>query len=227
MPLPGPAILIARSVPDDKFHDRLFGELPSAPSVAWIGAASGDQRAWYERVAAVLRKRFGARVSFARSLPAADVDLAETRRILDDAQVIYLGGGDVGVLADALRGSGLDEHIKRRRREGAYLVGVSAGAIGLGRYWVKFPDDDDELAAATRFECVGAVPIVCDCHDEESDWEELKELLAAWRREAPGATVDAYGIPLGGALWLDGEDRVTPLGAAPKVLRLVDGKLIE
>ena len=220
-------MLIAYAIADDEFHDRLFAELPSAPQVAWIGAASGDRRAWFERSADVMRKRYGAQLRFARSTPAPDLDLDETRRILDESQVIYVGGGDVSALAESLRAAGLDELVRARRRAGAFLVGVSAGAIGLGRYWVKFPDDDAELDEPRRFACVGAVPLVCDCHDEESDWEELRALLAAWHREAPGERVDAYGIPKGGALYVDGDDRVTPIGEPPKWLRLDGSRIVE
>ncbi len=223
----GPAMLIASGMPGDKFHDRAFAELPSAPSVAWIGAANGDKRQWFERAAEALRKRYGATVHFARTVPAPDRDLVETRRILDDAQLILLGGGDPALIAEHLVSSGLDEIVVRRRREGAVLVGVSAGAIGLCRYWVRFPEDEAALEAPARYACIGAVPIVCDCHDEESDWEELRALLDAWRREEPGGSVDAYGIPMGGALWLDGEDRMTPIGNPPKWLRLDGGRVIE
>lgn len=133
----------------------------------------------------------------------------------------------MSLLADRLRATGLDEIIRARRRAGTFVVGVSAGAIGLSPYWVQFPDDNFELPAPIRFACVGAVSIACDCHDEDSDWEELRALLAAWEREAPGATVDGWGIPMGGALLLDGEDRVTHLGPAPKRLRLDQGRIVE
>jgi hypothetical protein len=220
-------MMIASGMPGDKFHDRAFAELPGAPSVAWVGAANGDERRWFERAAEAVRKRYGATLQLARTVPAPDLDLGETRRILDGAQLILLGGGDPALIARHLPSAGLDDVIRRRRREGAVVVGVSAGAIGLCRYWVRFPEDEPALALPTRIACIGAVPIVCDCHDEESDWEELRALLDAWRREDPGGSVDAYGIPMGGALWLDGTDGVTPLGNAPRHLRLDGGRVIE
>jgi hypothetical protein len=113
-------------------------------------------------------------------------------------------------------------------------VGVSAGAIGLTRYWVHFPDDsadDDENAASsldpTRFACIGALPFAVDCHDEESDWEELRALLDAWAREEPGALVEAYGIPAGGALEIASDGSIRHLGPAPKRLRLDGGRIVE
>jgi hypothetical protein len=160
----------------------------------------------------------------ARATPSPALALADTRRILDEAQLLYLGGGDVARLAERLRVLGLDEQIRRRHREGAVVVGISAGAIGLTRHWVQFPDDDD--ARPTRFACIGAIDIAVDVHDEDSDWEELRALLAAWAIDEPDAQVDAFGIPRGGALEL-GDAGVTPLGPAPKRLRLDRGRIIE
>lgn len=227
MSVMGPAILIAHGVPGDRLHDRVFELAGARPLVAWIGAANGDQHAWYERVAKVLRERYGAEVELARTVATGDFDVAETRAILDAAQLIYIGGGDVALLAERVRALGLDEQIRARHQAGAMVVGVSAGAIGLTRYWVQFPDDNLELVEPTRFACIGALPLAIDCHDEESDWEELRALLDAWRREEPGATVDAYGIPMGGALEIAPDGKVTHLGPMPKWLRLDGGRIVE
>jgi cyanophycinase len=224
----GPAILIAHSVPGDELHDYCFGrafELAGArPLVAWIGAASGDSHSWFERIAKVLRQRYAADVRMARTV--GDFVFAETFQLIESASMIYIGGGDVAALAAPMREFGLDELIRRRRREGALVVGVSAGAIGLTRWWVEFPDDNPALSRPTRYACIGAVDCAVDCHDEDSDWEELRALLGAWGVEEPGAVVDAYGIPLGGALEVTAA-KVTHLGPAPKRLRLDRGRIVE
>ena len=223
----GPAILIAHGNPGDHIHDRAFALAGARPRVAWIGAANGDSRTWFERAAKVLRQKYGAEVELARTV--GDFDVGETRRIIESAAMIYLAGGDVGMLAERTRALGLDELIRRRHAEGTLVVGVSAGAIGLTRYWVRFPDDDEDDAPSSpaRFACIGAVPLAIDCHDEESDWEELRALLDAWAREEPGATVEAYGIPSGGALELAPDGRVAHLGPKPKRLRLDGGRIVE
>jgi hypothetical protein len=219
----GPAILIAHGVPGDEFHDRIFelaGELAGArPLVAWVGAANEDSLPWFERHDKVLRPRYGADLRMVRTGFADD-----SQRLVDEAPVIYLPGGDVSVLAGRLRALGLDETIRRRHAEGALVVGVSAGAIGLTRWWVEFPEDG---RPPYRIPCVGALPIAVDCHDEESDWEELRALLDAWQREEPGAVVDAYGIPAGGALEVATSGAVTSLGPAAKRLRLDGGRIVE
>ncbi|HEX4459467.1 MAG TPA: Type 1 glutamine amidotransferase-like domain-containing protein, partial [Polyangia bacterium] len=191
----GPAILIASAQSADRFHDRAFSLAAKNPSVAWIGAAHGDTPGGFERTAGFLGKRYGAAVLHAHC-DRAD----EARKIVAGADFVYLGGGDVRVLIDRLRAAGLDEIIRRRHADGAIVLGVSAGAIGLTPSWLDFPDEE---GPPVRFPCLNAVDIAVDVHDEESDWEELRALLAVWAREQPDAVVAAYGIPSGGALELD------------------------
>jgi hypothetical protein len=188
--------------------------------VAWVGAANDDSLPWFDRAASVLRARYGADVRMVRTT----VDGDDSLRLVDEAPVIYLPGGDVSRLSERVRALGLDEKIRRRHAAGALVVGVSAGAIGLTRWWVEFPDDG---RPPYRIPCVGAVDVAVDCHDEESDWEELRALLVAWEQQEPGAVVDAYGIPLGGAIEIAPSGTVTHLGRAPKRLRLDGGRIVE
>ena len=219
MSMMGPAILIAHGVPGDALHDRVFELAGARPLVAWVGAANDDSLPWFERAATVLRQRYGA--DMRRVMTSVEDD---SQRLVDEAAVIYLPGGDVSLLSQRLRALGLDERIRHRHAAGALVVGVSAGAIGLTRFWVEFPEDG---RAPYRIPCIGALGLAVDCHDEESDWEELRALLDAWQREEPGSTVDAYGIPLGGALEIAASGTVTHLGAAPKWLRLDGGRIVE
>ena len=215
----GPAILIAHGVPGDALHDRLFELAGARPLVAWVGAANDDSLPWFERAAGVLHKRYGADVQRVLTSVADD-----TQRLVDEAPVIYLPGGDVSLLSQRLRALGLDERIRRRHAEGALVVGVSAGAIGLTRWWIEFPEDG---RAPFRFPCIGALELAVDCHDEESDWEELRALLAAWAHDEPDAVVEAYGIPAGGALEIAPAGTVTHLGPVPRRLRLDRGRVVE
>jgi hypothetical protein len=214
-------MLIAQGVPDDAFHDRVFELVGRGARVAYLGAANGDQRRWYERVAEALSRRHDARCTLVRTVGVAE-PRAVTRE-LEAAEVIYVAGGDVSALADRVAALALGPVIRARHSDGAMLVGVSAGAIGLSPCWVEFDGEE----AARRIACVGALPFAVDCHDEESDWEELRALLARWAADEPGAAVEAWGIPAGGALEVARDGQVRPLGPAPKRLRLVDGRIVE
>ena len=221
----GPALLIAHGGPGDAFHDRAFERLARrAPKVAYVGAANRDQAAWYLRVSDTLRTRHGARVELARTM----VDNpGPARGALEDADLIYLAGGDVQLLATRLRVLGLDSVLRSCHAAGAMLLGISAGAIALGPCWISFPDDQAALDRARRFPCIGAVPFAVDCHDEEGDWEELRALLGRWALDDPKATVEGYGIPHGGALELDERGLVSVIGTPPKRLRLDHGQILE
>lgn len=219
-------MLIAHGSPADAFHDRAFARVSvRSPQVAYLGAANGEHRGWFCQTARALEKRYRAAVAHARV--GDEAENAEARRIVTESDVIYASGGDVELLAERMRASGLDEVVRARHRAGALLIGVSAGAIGLTSYWVRFPDDDEPLALPRRFPCIGALPVAIDVHDEASDWEELRALLAAWAREEPDAVVEGFGIPTRGALELDARGAATPLGEPAKRFRLERGKLSE
>ncbi len=219
-------MLIAHGSPGDAFHDHAFARLPrGAPAVAYLGAANGEQPRGYRALERALGKRYGAKVLHARA--GSEDEVAEARRILTGADVIYVGGGDVALLAERIVGSGLDEIVRARHRAGALLIGASAGAVGLTSYWVRFPEDDPALARPTRFRCIGALPLAVDVHDEASDWEELRALLSAWAADEPDAIVHAFGIPSRGALEIAPDGVPTPLGPPPKRLRLERGRILD
>jgi cyanophycinase-like exopeptidase len=214
---------MANAAPGDAHHDRAFGLLPRRAAVAYLGAANGDRRRWYRAVSEALASRYGAEVRHARS--GTSEEREEARRIIADADLIYAAGGDVALLAERTREGKLDLAIRARHAAGASLVGISAGAIGLCAYWVRFPEDDPGLSRPARFPCIGALRIAVDVHDEANDWEELRALLACWGEDEPDAVVLGFGIPTGGALQIDVNGAAEPLGPAPKRLLLSRGKI--
>jgi hypothetical protein len=220
----GPALLLAHGAPGDVFHDRAFERLAKhAPKVAYLGAANRDHAGTYLHLADGLRRRYGARVEQARTMTD---DGAQARAALAEADLIYLGGGDVQLLATRLRVLGLDSVLRTCHAAGAMLFGVSAGAIGLAPWWIAFPEAQAD-AEAKRFPCAGALPFALDCHDEADDWQELRALLARWGTDEPSAVVAAYGIPSGGALEVDARGQVMPFGLAPKRLKLDHGRVLD
>jgi hypothetical protein len=222
--MPGPSFLIAHGVPDDALHDRAFALTgKAAPRVAYLGAANEDDPLWFKRIADVVSVRHGARMTFARTIQIDDA--SEARAAVEGADLIYVAGGDVSIVARRLRELGIDRLIRARHEAGAMILGVSAGAIALTRYWIEF--DDDEAKPPSLLECVGALPIAVDCHDEESDWEELRALLSLWGAAHPHERVQALGIPAGGAVELDAQFRATPHGPPPKRLVLDGGAITE
>jgi hypothetical protein len=216
---------MANARPGDAHHDRAFASLPRGVRVAYLGAANGDQLGWFRAVRKALAERYGADVRDARS--GTPEECGEAKRIVADADLVYAAGGDVALLAWRVRAGGLDLAIRERHRAGAALIGVSAGAIGLCSYWVRFPEHDAAGERPRRFPCIGALSLAVDVHDEASDWEELRALLACWAEDEPDATVEAFGIPTGGALRIEPSGAVTPIGPRPKRLVLSQGKILD
>jgi hypothetical protein len=132
------------------------------------------------------------------------------RRILEDADLVFVGGGDVELGMKRVEERDLAEVLRRKHAAGASVFGISAGAIMLSREWVRWRDPDDD-ASAERFECLGLAPVRIDCHGEEDGWMELHALL-----RLAGARAVGHGLRAGSAV------RVAADGAVRVVLGEVD-----
>jgi peptidase E len=219
----GLAFLIGFDLPDGPLHDHALEVcgLGRPPEIAYVGSANGDDPGCFRRTEHALRRRHGARVHHVLAHPTRR---ARNEEILQRADVIYIAPGDVSRLSRRLHAAGFAETLRRRHRDGAMVVGVSAGAIALAPYWIEFPT---EAGQPSLLPCLGALEIAVDCHDEDEDWPELRALLALHGKTAPEVTIDAYGIPRGGALILrDGRVR-DHVGPCPKWMRLRRGQIEE
>jgi hypothetical protein len=96
--------------------------------------------------------------------------------------------------------------LARLFREGMPFLGLSAGSIMLAQAWVRWRDPEDD-ATAEEFPCLGFAPFLCDTHDEDSGWEELRMLIALSSKKRIG-----YGIPSGGGLRVEEDGAVIPYG---------------
>ena len=147
---------------------------------------------------------------------------AASKKIIDEADVIFVAGGDPVAGAELLLSSGADAWLRDARQRGQSLLGVSAGSMMLAAWWAKWPDDPPPGApfdGAELVECARVVgDLVVDCHAEEDDWVELRtvdKLLTA----RGGAKPRLLGLPNGGGVIVDGEGNLEEVGVAPFVLR--------
>ena len=106
------------------------------------------------------------------------MDAPKAKAIIDDADLIFLAGGDPVLGAKLLCDAGADAWLRDARARGASLLGISAGAMMLCAWWASWPDEPPEAApwdGGSLVTCTGVVPdLVIDCHAEEDDWAELK-----------------------------------------------------
>ncbi len=164
------------------------------PSVAYIGASNGDNPDFYHGI-------------FSPAFESADVGerrmivsrpSAEDSLFLEQADIILLAGGSVEMGWRTFEGNGFRSLIEQRYLGGALLIGISAGAVQLGRGGVT----DDESAVLATF---GLVPLYVGVHEEREDWKSLRRALSLM--EPP---LHAVGIPAGGGVMCH-DDELHPI----------------
>jgi cyanophycinase len=183
------------------------------PRAAYVGAANGDQPEYYSIFEGAMEMA-GVRD---RRMILSDYS-AQDRAYLRSADLIVLAGGDVGTGLRVLRETGMDDDLDERRREGAVLVGVSAGAVQLGAMgWLGDEPADGELAGALEI-----VPFSVDAHDEARGWRRLRQLVL---RSLPGSI--GIGVPTGGGIIHHPDGTVEPVGRIAVEFRVEDDRIIE
>jgi cyanophycinase len=173
---------------------------PSSVTAAYLGASNGDQPEFYGIFEAAMDV-IGVHVR--RLIPSAPTD--EDVRFLRDASLIVLAGGDVLQGWHVFEQTGLKDLIQQRYRQGAWLVGVSAGAVQLGLMgWSEGAAGDVET-----YDTFGLVPYVISAHDERNDWAELKRVMCSLEAPARG-----IGLPFGGGAKYHPDRGLEPLGTS-------------
>ena len=174
------------------------------PSVAYIGAASDDNMEFFNHISGYLRQMGAGSVKMAHTAKGAR--MAQTQKLLETAEVIFISGGDVELGMETLAKRKLDTFLRELYRQGKPFFGISAGSIMLAREWVRWRDPDD-VNTSELFPCLGLADLLCDTHDEKSDWEELQAALALKEEGAVG-----YGIATGTGLRVLPDGRLESLG---------------
>jgi len=174
------------------------------PAVAYIGAASNDNRVFFKWISSLLKKAGAGSVSLA-ALASRRADRAKARHLLQGADLIFVSGGDVEAGMRVLEQTGFASLLKELHQAGKPFIGLSAGSIMLAQSWVRWADAADD-ATAGIFPCLGLASLLCDTHAEKEQWEELKTLL-----QLTGAA-EGFGIPAGAALHVTGSGSLHALG---------------
>jgi cyanophycinase len=183
----------------------------SQPNVAYIGASNGDSPAAHGIFAAAFEPVTAGRTHWVQAqLPAAD------RRFLESADVIVLAGGDVEAGWNVFTGTGMRELIEQRYRDGAVLIGVSAGAVQFGRY-AAVPDAN---GGSRLLETFGLIDFIVDVHDEKRDWQTLAATIQLLE-----GSVRGLGIPHGAALIAHADGSFEPVGRAVEEFVVTEGRL--
>ncbi|ORA07712.1 Type 1 glutamine amidotransferase-like domain-containing protein [Mycobacterium arosiense] len=177
-----------------KRHGRLLLETAldglacdEPPSAAYIGASNGDRAEFYE----IFEAAMDAVAITDRSMVASSFG-PDDRAFLERAQLIVLAGGDVCRGWTTFEATGMKDVILNSYVKGAVLVGVSAGAVQLGRYAVV---DTPETSATELPRLFDLVPLIIDAHDEQAGWARLSRTI-----QLLNGSVTGLGIPTGGGV---------------------------
>jgi cyanophycinase-like exopeptidase len=204
-----------RSTPDPLLRRVFEASGRADPSVAYVGAASGDNREFFASLSGYMRASGAGEVSLVR-LASRRPDVERARGQLESADVVFLSGGDVEQGMAVLEATGMDADLRRLFGSGKPFFGLSAGSIMLADRWVRWTNPDDDATAA-QFGCLGIAPVLVDTHGEADGWGELRALLAL---ESEGAV--GFGIPTAAGLRVEPDGAVTALGGP--VHRFVRGR---
>src|SRR5664280_777347 len=177
-----------------------------APSVAYIGTASDDNKEFFLMLRPIIMAAGAGSVRLVPIVRRFDPDKAKD--ILLSSDVVFISGGDVDLGMKYLRKRNLIPFFRELYQVGKLFCGISAGAILLCRNWMHWRDPDDD-GTVELLDCLGFAPLLCDVHDEEDDWMEIKRLLGFF----PQGTV-GYGIPAEGALRVSPNGKIASLGSA-------------
>jgi peptidase E len=217
-----------------KFGSRHFGTKPylaealrltgkDKPTALYIGAASGDDRSFGTSLSELLKGTGVGKVHWPKLSARKPKDIKAAGAALDDADLVFVGGGDVEAGIDALHDANLVAELHAAAKRGVVFVGMSAGAIMLGERWIRWPRDgagDDE---AETFECLGVAPCSLDTHGEGDGWGETQSFAAVRAREL-GKKARAYGVPSGAALVIGSDGSLQARGDAVPVFAALPNK---
>lgn len=93
-------------------------------------------------------------------------------KLLEEADVIYLQGGDPYIQLDYIKKNGYDVFLKNYN---GIILGLSAGSMNLGK--VSFYSKDEEYTKTTFYEGLGIVDLTISPHFDINNKEEVEELV--------------------------------------------------
>lgn len=167
------------------------------PSAAYVGAANGDDPAYFS----IFEAAMDLAGVHSRRMIRADYPHGDAT-FLESADIIVLAGGDVRRGWRTMSATPLAKVLRERYMAGAVLVGISAGAILLGeRGW-----GGDDAPDAEVFEALRLVPWTVDTHDEANTWNRLKRMVSEC-----GSGSRGLGLPAGSGLVFHADMSIEPI----------------
>lgn len=179
---------------------------------AYIGASNGDQPEYFEMFQTAMQA-IDVRDCRHIKADACEADLS----YLQYADIILLAGGDIHQGWQSL--SKLGRHLTNARKNGAVIIGTSAGAIQLGSIgWYN----KQYLSNTDLFATFGFVPAIFSAHEEKHKWHSLQQLVTQ-----TGGCLPGIGIPAGGGIIVSSDNSLQAIRKPMVNMRLEDNKVVQ
>lgn len=200
------------------------------PRLAYIGTATDDSLQFLSWVEPMLVEAGAGAIDLV-SLAREDADIDAAKKLLADADAVFVSGGDPARGMEWLcRHEGICDYLRELFAEGKLFCGISAGPIMMGERWFAFEGadggwssvDPGDGSAARLIDCLGLVPYSFDAHGEEEGWADLRRMLSLM---GPGE--HALGLPLGGMAYCDRDGVIYDLAGMMPVFENRDGLIVE
>ncbi len=181
------------------------------PYAAYIGVSNDNQEVFFELFKSAMES-IGIRHYRMLGLDFSTQD----KKILENASMILLAGGDVVKGWNVIQSTGLKEVVLEKYSEGTVLIGVSAGAVHLG----LCAADSNRGDIFRIFDTFQIIPYIIGVHEEQVEWSDLKTLVFN-----KGGYSKGIGIPLGGGAIYYPDNSLEPVRKSICEVLLDDGKL--
>jgi dipeptidase E len=142
----------------DHAMEAIRGFLGAARRLAFVPFALKDQAAY----AAKARERFGR-----EGLEVLAVTEEGGRATIEEAEAVFVGGGNTFRLLDVLQRSGLLDDLRRRAEQGLPYLGASAGTNVAAP--TLMTTNDMPIVQPASFTALGLVPFQINPHDVDAD----------------------------------------------------------
>ena len=200
------------------FHTVFRESGKTSPTIAYVGAASEDNKAFFLTMAAIAKGAGAGKIKHV-ILSSTMADIKKAEDILESSDIVYVSGGDVERGMQVLQEKNLTGFMVELYKQGKLFFGISAGSIMLAQEWIRWRDLEGDDTAEI-FPCLGVAPVICDTHGEQDGWEELQTLLKLKEDNVTG-----YGIVSGTAIKVFPDGSIEALGGAVHQYIKLGGKV--
>ena len=167
----------------------------------YFGASNGDNPDYYDVFQAAVEQLSVSRHALTCHHVRADDPNAEA--LMHEAVLIVLSGGSVHLGWDAFKRHGIDSALRRAAQADVVILGVSAGAIQMGKLGYTGSTERD----AELYDTLGLSRFIFAAHDEDEDWRAIRAALA---KVPVGQGITGLGLPKGSAAALHADGAVEP-----------------